>query len=411
MKILYVTQYFSSDPAHASAVTTHEIVKRLAQRGHSITVASARSPGTIRVYEGNTRDYRTIDVLPLPEFGGKWYDGFATFFTLTLAHAPLVIETLLVNQFHENFDAIISMFHPTHMATVSAYLLSRILKLPLVVKIHDFVVEAMEPQTLRRIYNVVVGKINFRVLKRSSSILVQSQELIILMKKLGEIDENRMTVFPNGVDTNLFKPRIECEQLRRELGLEGDTVLMFLGGLYRSRHPELLIKALPEIIHETKHLKLLFVGEGPEKPNLLSLAAHLGVSEHVKFAGSVKHMIVPKFISLADVAVGPLSLTFDPAAYGSTPLKVLEYMACEKPIVLCRKQVSQSLIVDGYNGITVEPGDIHGLSSAVVNLIDDQHFARRIGRNARRQVKKLCSWDVLIPKLESSLNSLVESAG
>lgn len=408
MNILYITQYFSSEPTHASAVTTYEIVKRLADNGHKVCVISARSLGTIRIYE-KTGYCRVTKVLPIPEFDWKWYHVFLNFITATLAHAPVITEALYVNQFHQDFDVIVSMFHPTHMATVSAYILSKILKLPLVVKVHDFVIETREPHALKRIYNVVVGKMNFQVLKKSSSILVQSRQLMSLMKKLGGVDEKKMVVFPNGVDTNLFKPGIESDPLREELGLENDTLLLFLGVLCRARHPELLIEALPDIINEIKNVKVLFVGEGPQKPKLLSLAVSLGVRDHVRFVGSVDHSAVPKFISLADIAIGPLSPTSDITAYGAAPLKVLEYMACGKPVVVCWGQVSQSLVIDRYNAVLFQPGDIRGLSSAVVDLINDRSFAKYIGHNARRHVKKLCSWDVLMPRLEKLLSSLIES--
>lgn len=410
MKVLYVTQYFSSEPTHASTVTTYEIVKRLAQRGHEVCVVSAHSPGTARIYGKRVESPRVIHTFPVPRFSARWYDGFTTFFTHTLLYAPLITNALFVDQFHENFDVIISMYHPTHMATVSAYLLSHILKLPLVVKIHDFIIEATVPQTLRRMYNIVLGRVNVRVLKGGSAILVQSWELMEVVKKLAGIDEKRLKIFPNGVDTSLFRPGIRSERLRKELGLEGKTILLFIGALHRGRHPELLIKALPNIVKEIKHLKLLFVGEGPEKSRLLSLAKHRGVSDLVKFVGSIEHSMVPEFMSLADVNVGPFSVTYHPTMYGCTPLTVLEAMACEKPVIVSRGAVSESLVIDGYNGILFEPGDVHGLSSAVINLIEDEHFSRFIGRNARSHVEKVFSWDVLIARLENLLNSLVNSA-
>jgi len=410
MKVLYVTQYFSPRPTHASTVTTYEIVKRLAQKGHNVGVISAASPGIVRTYGENVSSCQTIDVFPIPEFSTRWYDGFTTILTHTLTHAPLVIGALNMYQFHENFGAIISMFHPTHMATVSARLLSRILKVPLVVKVHDFIIETMEPNMLRRTYNMLMGIINLRALKGSNAILVQSPELRGVIKKQSGIDEEKMVIFPNGVDTNLFRPDIKSDKLRKRLGLEGKTVLLFLGGLHKGRHPELLIRALPDIVREVRHLKVLFVGEGPEKSNLLALAEHLGVSDFVKFAGIVGHSIVPDFISIADVAVGPLTLTCYPTMYGSTPRTVSEYMACEKPVVVPRGAVSESLVIDGYNGVLFEPGDVQGLSSAIVNLIEDRRFAKFLGRNARRHVEEVASWHVLIARLENLLNSLVNSA-
>jgi len=409
MKVLYVTQYFSTEPVHASTVTTYEIVKRLAQKGHKVYAISAFSPGTARMYE-DTNECRPINVFPIPEFAAKWYDGFTTFATHTLFHVPLCITSMRLHSLCEGFDVIISMFHPTHMATASACLLSTVLKVPFVVKIHDFIIEATEPNMLKRTYNKVLGNINRRILKRGGAILVQSPELMSVVKEQTGIDEKRLIIFPNGVDTCQFRPGIRADGLRERLGLTGKRVVLFLGGLHEGRHPELLIKALPSIVHEIKHLKLLFVGEGPAKSGLLSLAGRLGVSDYVRFESSVSHSVVPEFISLADVTVGPLTLIYDSTMYGSTPRTVSEYMACGKPVVVPRGAVSESLVINGLNGVLFEPGDVSGLSSAVVSLIEDQRFCKRIGRNAREHVEKVSSWNVLIGRLENLLYSSVNSA-
>lgn len=406
MKVLYVTQYFSPEPTHASTVTTLEIVKRLAQRNHEVGVISADCPGIIRTYRKRATSARSVGI-PFPKFNTQWYNGFTTFFTHTLVHVPLLLNSLALNRFHTKFDAIISMYHPTHLATVSAYALSRILKLPLVAKIHDFIIEATDPHMLKRIYNTVLGNINMRVLRQSSVILVQSPELRNVANQQGCIEKERMMIFPNGVDTNFFRPGTKSEGLRKKLGLEGKIVILYLGGLYRYRHPELLIKALPNIVREVRHLKTLFVGRGPEELRLQALAEHLGVSDHVEFVGSVKHSIVPKFISLAHVTVGPLTMTSHPSIYGATPISVAECMACAKPVVVTCGAVSRSVVIDGYNGLVLEPGDVSGLSSAVIKLIEDQELCKSIGQNARKHVEKVCSWDVLISRLEKVLDLLV----
>jgi len=129
----------------------------------------------------------------------------------------------------------------------------------------------------------------------------------------------------------------------------------------------------------------------------------------VKFVGNVEHSVVQEFISLADVAVGPLTLSPYPSFYAGIPLSVLEYMAAEKPVVVCRGAVSKSLVIDGYNGIVVNPGDVNGLSSSVVKLIKNPELSKSIGRHARRHIEKIYSWDVLITRLDKVLNSLVSA--
>lgn len=412
MNVLYVTQYFQTEPTHASTVTTYEIVRRLAQRGHSVTVISADSPGTARIYREGVNNPQRMNLLPIPQLSTRWYDGFTVFLTHTLAHVPLVASTLLANYGRKDgkFDTIISMYHPTHFATVSAHHVSRILKIPLVVKIYDFIAETIEPNILRRIYRKSLGKINVQTLKKNDGlVLVQSPELKEVIKRETGVDEQRLIVFPNGVGTSLFKPGINCDELREKLGVENKTVVLFLGGLYRQRHPELLVKALPKVVHQVNEFVVLFAGEGPEQPKLASLAERLGVRDFVRFIGTVKHSFVPQLISLADVAIGPLSVTEHPSIYGSTPLTVLEYMACGKPVIVCRGAVSESVVIDGYTGVSVEPGDVCGLSSSILHLIKDQSFSQLIGRNARNYVEKKCSWDVLITRLENVLESVVYS--
>jgi len=85
-----------------------------------------------------------------------------------------------------------------------------------------------------------------RVLRRSTAILAQGSELIEAAKREG-VDEKKMILFPNGVDIRRFRPRRKPSQLRKKLGLDGKAVILFLGGLYEERHPELLVKSLPRI--------------------------------------------------------------------------------------------------------------------------------------------------------------------
>ena len=410
MNVLYVTQYYSSKPTHASTVTTYEIVSRLAMRGHEVVVVSADSPGAATILDNNAKDSHIVKVLPVPSFGRKWYDGFSTLLTHTFAHVPLFVNALVVAKFRKKFNVIISMYHPTHMATLSAYLLARVLKVPLVVKIHDFIVDTADPHILRKAYKIALGRVNSWVLRKCDAILIQSPEWKAMMRDQSGVDEERLVVYPNGVDASFFQPHVDSEGLREELGLEGKRGIIFLGGMYRQRHPELLVKAIPEVVSEIENVEVLFLGEGPEIPRLSSLAESLGISDFVRFMGSVDHSMVPKFISLADVAVAPLCVTSRPLIYGSIQLTVLEYMACGKPVVVCRGATSESLVRDGHNSFVVHPGDIRGLSSAIVKLIGDENLSKRIGLNAREYVEGRYDWTILIDRLEMVLNSLVYKA-
>ena len=394
MNVLYVSQYFSFTPTHASAVTTYEIVKRLVEKGHEVTIIVPNIDCGDNVRFATHNFSNNIKIIAFTSTRIMREDSALFGLTCTAWYAPLLVKMLK----RAKYDVIMSMYHPSHLATFSAYILSRFLKLPLIIKIHDLVPDMTDPNIVRRVYKKAMFRLYLTLLKKGDFILVLSSELKNLATKIYGVDEKKLVLFPNAVDVHKFNPSIKSGRIREKLGLENKKILLFAGAISRDRRLDYLIKAMSSVVREEANATLLILGEGPEKTRLLDLSKQFGVDKFVKFLNKVPHDSVPEYVSLADITIGPLTML--PGTLGAVPLKVLEYMACGKPVVACYGCVSEELVIDGYNGLLVRDGDTTELATAISRLIKDKEFANDLGSNARRHVEKFYDWNALITKLD-----------
>jgi len=301
----------------------------------------------------------------------------------------------------KTFDIVISMYHPTHMATFCAYFLSRVLGLRLIIKEHDLNPWLTDPNRKRRVYKKLMTVLNILVVKHGDVILVQNNERKRLVERFYGAKEEKLFLFANGVDVNKFAPGNNRSSLRTTLGLENDKILLYSGTITKIRGLDHVIQALPVVISEHPRIKVLMIGDGPEKQNLINLATHLKVKDFIKFVKSVDHELVPRFVSVADIAIGSLKSSFENSI--SFPLKILEYMACGKPVLACYEGASRDLVINGYNGILVHEGDTTELALTILKLIRNENLTKELGDNARTHVEKFHDWDVLATKLDRIL--------
>src|SRR5690606_12539455 len=109
------------------------------------------------------------------------------------------------------------------------------------------------------------------------------------------IDAARVTVIPNAVDIEGFQLSGDLDPvLRTRLGLDGATVLGFVGSFYAYEGLDLLLEAMPRLLAAHPSLRLLLVGGGPQDAALRAQAAALGIADKVVFTGRVPHAEVSR---------------------------------------------------------------------------------------------------------------------
>jgi len=192
--------------------------------------------------------------------------------------------------------------------------------------------------------------------------------------------QTTITVY-NGVDLRRFdqKPPETQRDVRRELKIPDAAPVIAVVAVQRpAKGLDRLIAAFPAIRRRHPEAILLLVGDGPERPALETLAAHLGLSRCVRFAG-VRHD-VPRLLTAAAVFVLP-SLT------EALPTALAEAMAAGVPVIGSAVGGIAEMIQDGVTGILVPPGDVDALAAAVADLLDQPARVAELVRAARRLVE------------------------
>lgn len=130
-------------------------------------------------------------------------------------------------------------------------------------------------------------------------------------------------------------------------------------------------------------MKFLLIGEGAEKADLMALAETRGL-KNVRFLSAQPWEKIPHCISRSTLCVALLnsSATFKTVM----PTKILEYMACGKPVVLAGAGHCRQVLEESHAGVGVNPEDAEALAGAILRLVRDPELRRRCGEEGRRYV-------------------------
>jgi glycosyltransferase involved in cell wall biosynthesis len=237
-------------------------------------------------------------------------------------------------------------------------------------------------------------------LKKASKVLAYTTDMV-----RGRVPADRLKIVPAGVDTEAFAPSPEARaEVRKKHGLGDDFVVGYVGTFQRWHGVNELLSACEKLSQNGRPVKLLLIG--PYFAEAKRFAEELGVGSEAIFVGPVPYQEVPKYINACDVLCAPyvpkLSKARSEGGIGA-PLKVLEYMACSKPVVSSSVPPITEVVRNGSNGLLVPPGDVYSLSRAIQSLVEDKTMGESIGRKAREEVIVNYSWRSLAGTFEQVL--------
>ena len=224
---------------------------------------------------------------------------------------------------------------------------------------------------------------------QSASILVAvSSGVADYLQSFG-VDRERIAVIPNAVNPDRFNDPIYPEQDAQPYGF----TVGFLGTLKPWHGLESLVEAFDILVRQTRgstpHCRLLVVGDGPQRTELIGNIANRGWSDHVEWAGSVTPEDVPSWLARMDVGVAPYH---DGSKFYFSPLKVMEYMAAGLPVVTTQVGDLHRLIEHAVTGLLCRPGDPAALAEALDQLRCSSALRRDLGQAGRRHVLKHHTW-------------------
>jgi len=176
--------------------------------------------------------------------------------------------------------------------------------------------------------------------------------------------KNKITIIPCGVNLDLFKP-VDKEIARKELGLDHQKVILFVGRIEPLKGLEQLIGALNYMQGEKPPLLIIVGGDEYSQGQMQMLqrmAKDLRIQDQVTFVGSVDQDRLPFFYSAADICAIP-------SYYESFGMVALESLACGTPIVATNVGGIRSIVRHGGIGRIAKDNSPHNLASKISELL------------------------------------------
>jgi len=194
---------------------------------------------------------------------------------------------------------------------------------------------------------------------------------------------DKIRVILNGVDTNRFDPSKIIVKNKN-----GCPVILTARRLVKKNGVDSLLRAMPYILDHIE-CRLLIIGDGPERHNLMHLTKKLGIEKDVEFLGAVPHNNIADYIAIADIAIIP-------SIVEASSLFMLEAMAMCKPVVATGAW-GLAEIINGKNGVLT---DSDHLGEAIVALFSDRNLMIDLGNSARMYVIKNHNWENIAKRIE-----------
>jgi len=281
-----------------------------------------------------------------------------------------------------------------YFADIMGVPISRMLGIPSLSTCHGFV----NTDIKLRLYN----RLDLLALRFSHRVLCVSGEIRNLLMRSG-IPAHRIWMLPNAVevkDDPEYFQRIR-RKTRQLLGIMEDEILLgYCGRLSKEKGLRYLIEASGALVMSGLPIKVLLIGDGPEKKEIESLAMADCLQNKVLLTGFREDVL--DIMPSIDIFVLP-SLT------EGTPMALLEAMAQGIPVVVSAVGEIPAIVNQGQNGILVNPGQWDDIVKAVRKISEDEELRRKLSHNAAETVSRKFGLKPWIRQIEAHYTALIDS--
>jgi len=205
------------------------------------------------------------------------------------------------------------------------------------------------------------------------------------------VPAGKVLIVPNAVSEEFLQPLPDATALRAELGIKPkEHVVGEVTSLVPHEGIGTLLEAAKQLRERGLPVRVLIVGDGPERAALQRQAAGLGLAEAAIFTGRVPAAKVREFHALLDVFVVPR--TSDRVCQLVTPLKPVEAMASGLCVVTSEVKALAEIIKPDVTGALTIPQDPVALADSLELLVGSPDVRRKLGDNAREWVARDRTW-------------------
>jgi glycosyltransferase involved in cell wall biosynthesis len=241
--------------------------------------------------------------------------------------------------------------------------------------------------------------------RRTDALIAISEEVRDELASLGVAPADRFTIVPLGVDLGPFAvegPKRDTmrRELRRELGIPDETkVVTLVARLVPIKRVDRFLR-MARLITERTAAHFVIAGDGELGTELRACTDARALGERVSWIGFRRDM--PAVCFASDV----VALTSDNEG---TPMSLIEAQASGVPVVATDVGGVRSVVHDGHTGIVRHPDDDSALAQAVVDILTDDVFAKRLAAAGRTHALSAFSIERLVEDLDRLYSDLLQT--
>lgn len=335
-----------------SGVVATELGKNLATRGHEVHFIAYAMPYRLNEYYENIF-YHEVKMLDYPLFQFPPY-------SLALASKMAEISR------YQNLDILHVHYAIPH--AISAYLAKEMVKdhhpIKIITTLHgtDITLVGRDPSFL---------EVTRFSIEHSDAVTAVSQYLRDKTIEIFEI-EKEIEVIYNFIEEQPDQKK-KCDELRHRIAPQGERIISHLSNFRPVKRVEDVIEVAHKIL-QTMPIKVMMIGDGPERSKAEARARELNISEHVQFLGKQENVYL--LLSLSDLFIMPSSLE-------SFGLAALEAMVCGVPCITSNAGGLVELVKDGISGFTTEVGDVEKMAEHAIRILKEPKLLSKLSASSR----------------------------
>ncbi|MEV2266213.1 glycosyltransferase family 4 protein [Nonomuraea africana] len=204
-----------------------------------------------------------------------------------------------------------------------------------------------------------------------------------------------------GVDTDVFSPSVDAAHLRHALGLGDRPVVVCVSRLVPRKGQDRLIRAWPLVLRAVPSAVLLVVGGGPYRRRLERMAAGLG--DAVRFTGVVPASSLPSYYAVGDVFAMPCRTRMGGMDVEGLGIVFLEASSTGLPVVAGASGGAPDAVRHGETGLVVDGRSVPEVAGALIELLVDTDWARKMGERGREWVAGEWDWSRVAARFHTLL--------
>lgn len=387
MRILYVSQYFPPEMG-APAARVYELTREWVRQGHQVTVLTAFPNHPTGVvpdeYRAALRRGTMRESVDGIEVVRTWLYAAPNRSPREriLNHTSFFLSAVLRGFWLRRPDVVIGT-SPQLLAGLAGWVLAHRFNRPFVFEVRDLWPESLPASGISR-----PGSRLYRALARLARFLYRRADVVVPVTPAfcPSIEKAapgaRLAVVENGVDPDLFSP-LDSHEAKRALGLDGQFVVSYIGTIGFAHGLDVMLRTAAAVKGAVPKLLFLIVGEGAEREKL-EATARQNALDNVRFVGERPRSEIPRYIAASDAC---LVLLRNSELFRTVlPSKMLEFMACSRPVIAGVAGYAATLVEESEAGILITPEDDQALAEAIRRLREEPILGTKLGENGRRFV-------------------------